>query len=98
MTRALSVYFAIVCIQQCFLGEDRRRSKQISSSREQHQRWQSPLAAAATRETYKTLEIGTASDAHLVSSLLTKIIHSLGGGGGLFPWDDEFRQASAKIN
>jgi hypothetical protein len=34
-------------------------------------------AAAATRETYKTLEMGTASDAHLISSLLTKLIHSV---------------------
>jgi hypothetical protein len=32
MMRALSVDFAILCIQQRFLGEDRRRSKQISSS------------------------------------------------------------------
>jgi hypothetical protein len=38
-------------------------------------------AAAATRETYKTLEMGTASDAHLISSLLTKLIHSFRVGG-----------------
>lgn len=40
-----------------------------------------PAAAAATRETYKTLEMGTASDAHLISSLLTKFIHSFRVGG-----------------
>lgn len=40
-----------------------------------------PAAAAATRETYKTLEMGTASDAHLISSLLTKLIHSFRVGG-----------------
>jgi len=42
---------------------------------------QPAAAAAATRETYKTLEMGTASDAHLISSLLTKLIHSFRVGG-----------------
>ncbi len=74
-----------------------------------------PAAAPATIETYKTLEMGTSSDAHLISSLLTKLIHSFRVGGfsnksyffGRYrssllpkycPWDDRFRQPSAKIN
>jgi len=60
-----------------------RRQTSIKANQQQRQQlWQSPRAAA-TRETYKTLEIGTASDAHLVSSLLTKLIQSLEVGGAL---------------